>query len=267
MGTQAQVSGPKEYYGSQLQNLLHSPQITKTQVKSYLNNTLKHYHKPQLNQPDEILKNCNTSDCYRQRLLSYKKARKFLFGFIDLLEDQEGFFVISFYCRVKFHAKNFLERPPKPGGIPNTSIINTEHLWPQSQFSRQAPRELQKSDLHHLQITISSLNSMRGNKIFGKPQNIHQQLCQGIRIGEENKQMVFQPPPQQAGNIARSLFYFSIRYNMNISKQEEEHLRQWHIEDPVDEEEKERHETLAQFQRNRNPFIDYPQLVDRIHDF
>ena len=36
-------------------------------------------------------------------------------------------------------------------------------------------------------------------------------------------------------------------------------LLEWHVQDPVDEIERQHHETVASFQGNRNPFIDHPE--------
>jgi endonuclease I len=44
-------------------------------------------------------------------------------------------------------------------------------------------------------------------------------------------------------------------------------LRKWHKDDPVDDEERDRNEKIMKLQGNRNPFIDYPELVDKINDF
>jgi endonuclease I len=37
--------------------------------------------------------------------------------------------------------------------------------------------------------------------------------------------------------------------------------------DPIDEAEKTRHEIIAKYQKVRNPFIDFPELVEKIADF
>jgi hypothetical protein len=39
---------------------------------------------------------------------------------------------------------------------------------------------------------------------------------------------------------------------------------EWHVEDPVDDFESNRNDILYGYQSNRNPFIDHPELVERI---
>ena len=54
----------------------------------------------------------------------------------------------------------------------------------------------------------------------------------------------------------------------NIKPWLESELRDWHELDPVDESEIARNEDIyEEWQHNRNPFIDYPDLVYQITDF
>ena len=39
-------------------------------------------------------------------------------------------------------------------------------------------------------------------------------------------------------------------------------LLQWHLEDPVDDFERQKNDTVYAFQGNRNPFVDHPEWVD-----
>ena len=63
------------------------------------------------------------------------------------------------------------------------------------------------------------------------------------------------------------MFYFSVRYNMDISSSVERTLKKWHELDPVDEAEMKRNQEIYLIQGNRNPFIDFPELASRISNF
>ena len=129
-------------------------------------------------------------------------------------------------------------------------------------------RSAQKSDLHHLFPVKSLANSTRGNSPFAEVSGEGLPDCKssirGIDIYSQNS--AFEPPQSHKGNVARALFYFAVRYKLNIPQHEEIHLRRWHTEDPVDSLESLRHEKIALIQGNRNPFIDDPYLIDRIED-
>ncbi len=60
----------------------------------------------------------------------------------------------------------------------------------------------------------------------------------------------FEPPVEHKGNVARSLFYFSVRYQIAIEANKEIFLKFWYMLDPVDEKERERHEKIADIQKN-----------------
>ena len=43
-------------------------------------------------------------------------------------------------------------------------------------------------------------------------------------------------------------------------------LLQWHIDDPVDDFERNRNNVIFGYQNNRNPFIDHPELVSYVYN-
>lgn len=86
-------------------------------------------------------------------------------------------------------------------------------------------------------------------------------------VGSAGSDDVFEPPVNHRGNVARALFYFSVRYELPISEDEEVVLRKWHKQDPVDEAEHARNQEIFEIQKTRNPFIDFPDLVDSIKNF
>lgn len=202
--------------------------------------------------------------------LGYKGARIELLGRISLEKTENGQFVIrDVYCQEDYGPSEFRGgQIPAPGRIPDEKVLNTEHTWPQSKFGGQS-RETQKSDLHHLFPSDSQMNGIRGNNPFGevdRPSSILK--CSVSKIGyNRDGELVFEPPESHRGNVARAIFYFSIRYSMPIAKSQEEALRKWNQQDPVDEEEANRNNEIAKLQGNRNPFIDNPDLVNQISDF
>jgi hypothetical protein len=210
-----------------------------------------------------------TSGCYSHTVLGYDGARKIMFGKIHLKNDGGGYYIEDVYCKKKFAGGANVG----PNAIPNNNKINCEHTWPQSKFTRAYPTDMQKSDLHHLYPTDSRANSIRGNLNFADVASDNGELnednCNASKFGTSvtSGGDFFEPPTDHKGNVARALFYFSVRYKISIPKEEEAFLRKWNEIDPVDQEEINRNETVYQTQRNRNPFIDYPNLVNQINKF
>lgn len=193
--------------------------------------------------------------------IGYSSARRDLLGDLYLEREDNSYFITDVYCENDY-------KSPGPGRVPNNNVINVEHTWPQSKFGGR-DRGMQKSDLHHLFPTDSQLNSTRGNHPFGEVEHPSKVLkCQISKIGRNSKgQTVFEPPNAHKGNVARALFYFSIRYDLKIDATQEEVLRAWHKQDPVDEEEFIRNEEIQEIQGNLNPFITNPEYVDFISNF
>ena len=113
------------------------------------------------------------------------------------------------------------------------------------------------------------MNSVRSNLPFGSPiAPFDHDAPSGWRQGREaDGDEVFLPPPNVRGDVARAMFYFSIRYEKSIDDDEEEDLRRWHADDPVDQAERRRAAGASEAQGNANPFIDDPMLVGRVADF
>jgi len=112
------------------------------------------------------------------------------------------------------------------------------------------------SDGHGLRAADGSENSSRGNQHYGE----------------------YNGPPANMGSfkgdVARSVFYMAIRYNglqivngfPDITGQlgDLETLLEWHRQDPPDDFEMNRNNVIQEWQHNRNPFIDLPELVEYI---
>lgn len=114
------------------------------------------------------------------------------------------------------------------------------------------------SDAHHLRPALSSENSSRGNKNFGD------------YTGPVGNQGSFK------GDVARAVFYMALRYNdLSLVNGfptsadagqlgDLQTLLEWHELDPPDDYEMNRNNVIYNWQNNRNPFIDMPELVDYI---
>lgn len=141
--------------------------------------------------------------------------------------------------------------------------MNTEHTWPQSQGADPEPM---KSDLHHLFITDGGVNSARGNKPLGWVSVPTLNYAGGSKANS----VVFEPRDVHKGAAARALFYFAMRYgnlgstNLGFMAPYEADLREWHALYPPTAVDRKRNEDVQTYQLNRNPFVDYPQLLDRI---
>lgn len=204
-----------------------------------------------------------------QTSLGYDGARKVLFGQLYIKNDNNGYYIQDVYCQKRFGGNAGVG----PRTIPRSEKINCEHTWPQSKFSGAFPRDVQKADLHHLYPTDSRANSIRGNMNFTDVANDTGDLasdnCSASKFGSSvtNSNDGFEPPLTHKGNVARSIFYFSVRYKITIPKNEEEVLRRWNELDPVDQEEIDRNDAIEKVQGNRNPFIDFPGLAGDISKF
>jgi hypothetical protein len=203
------------------------------------------------------------------RALGYKRGSKpALFGEIELERDASGYFIKDVYCGFIIRDRVGPRRQPK------NNVMNTEHTWPQSKGSKREPA---RGDLHHLFPSDSRANSARGNHPFGEvvePEDAtrHCSLSQRGDIldpqtGKSSGRFGFQPPREHRGNVARAMFYVSARYGYRIGRLEEYWLRKWHLDDPVDAKELARNDAVEKAQGNRNPFVDYPELTERISDF
>ncbi|MGE3611801.1 MAG: endonuclease I family protein [Bacteriovoracaceae bacterium] len=250
------------YYGEQFYTKLK--QRTSFN-KDELNKILTSVHLTSKGRFDTFTSTCDKGGCYSHTAVTYDQARMYMFGQFDRQKDDRGAHVVDVYCHKKFYFNN-----PKDASNMG-SQVNIEHTWPQSKFNGSIDKSVQKSDMHHLYLTDSLANSRRGNHDFGDTRNNVDELnvenCDISKLAEVDGRTLFMPPVGHRGNVARSLFYFSVRYKLQINPEQEKILRQWHKEDPIDENEFLRHDSVTKVQQNRNPFVDHPEMVDLISDF
>lgn len=137
------------------------------------------------------------------------------------------------------------------------------------------------ADWHNLSLVQTGVNSQRSFYIFKVPHNIK-------TIGEakyyentsnfKDSLNCFEPRNAYKGDAARCIFYMQVCYNKLLDSgwgfknklrsaakyQSQDLLKTWAKSDLPDNLEIARHEYIASIQKNRNPFIDFPDLVDCI---
>jgi hypothetical protein len=183
--------------------------------------------------------------------LSYSVARDNMYGTIDNVNGDVE-------CVYTGRVATFNDRPGA-----NNNSFNCEHTFPQGFFSQNLPM---RSDIHHLFSTDVTSNSQRGNYEFGIVTGSPSWTQGGSKRGSDGSSTVFEPRDVHKGQVARSLFYFVVRYQDYSShvQGQESVLRNWFNQYPVTQAETQRNNDIYAIQNNRNPFVDYPQLLKRI---
>ena len=143
-----------------------------------------------------------------------------------------------------------------------THPFNCEHVVPQSWFNYQ---KQPKTDLHHLFTCDWSCNSTRGNRAYiDGDENDFSNDCGDTINGSFE-------PKHGKGAVARATLYFLLRYPGMIADSSDEMLKErlstlidWAKDDAIDRWELHRNAEIQKVQGNRNPLIDFPELVDQI---
>lgn len=162
------------------------------------------------NAPDVIHPQCQGPDCYRYKPLTYTKARQHLFGRIHLEGDSANTYsLIDSYCQVRYTNNDFSPTSPlAPLKIPDTKVVNTEHVWPQSKFSKQFAENDQKSNMHILLPVNSRVNSTRSNHPMGWVVKPTSSPCADAALGKNQfNQTVFEPSDVTKGCGARLVLF------------------------------------------------------------
>ena len=154
------------------------------------------------------------------------------------------------------------------------NTYNREHVWPKSKswFSKVTnSTKGAGADLHHIRPTITNINSARGDSMYAEfDEKAGKEVNSMGYLGGYRYNDTFEPLEHSKGDIARIIFYLLTRYQESDSyqitnvAQSYEMLLRWNELDPVDDVERNRNEYVYGVQGNRNPFIDYPEMADKI---
>lgn len=166
----------------------------------------------------------------------------------------------------------------------SASGMNIEHTFPKSWWG--GSKNDAYCDIMHLMPVNSTVNSRRSNHPYGE---VASETWSNSRskVGTPKSgqgggvSTVFEPDDEYKGDLARTYFYMVTCYQ-NLTWQGNglltaangtyptlqswaiDMLLDWHRNDPVSQKEIDRNEAVYYHQGNRNPFIDYPDMVEYI---
>ncbi len=165
--------------------------------------------------------------------------------------------------------------------------VNREHSFPKSWWG--GGKSDQYSDAFHLYPTDGKVNGQRSNHPYGECANGTRLASNGSvqalgKLGTSTfagySGTVFEPDDEYKGDLARSYFYMATAYNSKIASWNSDMLAgnnypvfktwavnlllKWARQDAVSSKEVNRNEAIYKHQKNRNPFIDHPELVEYI---
>ena len=196
-------------------------------------------------------------------------------------QDEEGY-CMDMYC-------DKWKKFTSVGAV--VSGCNIEHSFAKSWWG--GSKNDAYKDCYHLNPSNTTANSSRSNYPLGVPtkdlkdQSVTGSLKVGRATYEGETFWVFEPKDEYKGDFARAYFYMATCYgdeltwrldNKDVGSKYamrndsylefrdweiEVHIT-WHRQDPVSEKETKRMDAVSDFQHNRNPFIDYPDLAEYI---
>lgn len=164
------------------------------------------------------------------------------------------------------------------------TYMNREHSLPKSWWGGNTNIPAY-TDINHLYPGEAKANQAKSNYPLGEikagvtPKFTNGVSQVGMGVNSGGAEYVFEPANEYKGDFARTYFYMVTCYqNMSwtntcqvkngvypsLQQWAIDLLLKWHRADPVSQKEQDRNEQVYLIQANRNPFIDYPELVEYI---
>lgn len=160
--------------------------------------------------------------------------------------------------------------------------LNIEHCLPKSWWGG-TDNEAYK-DLYNLNPSDQRANGQKSNYAPGHIKTGDKFDNGSFRMDSKTKSyygyICWEPAPEYRGDFARTYFYMATAYEylewtaypdyisnasyLMFSDSIQKVLLDWHRADPVSDKEICRADQISTIQHNRNPFIDYPDLVEYI---
>ena len=168
----------------------------------------------------------------------------------------------------------------------STSGMNKEHALPKSWWGGYNENQgyIAYTDLNHLYPSDANANSAKLHYPLGEVSRTN--FDNGVtktgtpKTGQGGgSSVVFEPDDRYKGDFARTYFYMAAAYQdyewkytwmmvnntwLTLNQWSIDLLLRWAREDPVSDKEKARNDAVYRCQNNRNPFIDFPDLMEYI---
>ena len=149
---------------------------------------------------------------------------------------------------------------------------NREHPWPKNLSGGNWGEGKAGTDILHLRPTYPTPNSTRSNNKFAEISGGQKRTYNGMDFGYTSGSN-FMPLDAVKGDVARIIMYVWVAYKdfyssmPNITNVFESYdtLLKWHTQDKPDLMEAHRNDVAEEsYQKNRNPFVDHPELMDQL---
>lgn len=217
------------------------------------------------------------------------------FGESDAELEEDLSVLVSTMTRISYgddteimrYTDESVEKPGTLYGVYDGDLIsgtadgtwNKEHVWPCSQMKEGGvdPRpdsdtKNHATDLHNLRVSCQNSNGKHGNKFYDVADSDIAFFPNIASDGSSNHAF----EGDFRGDVARVCFYMALRYDFlkltddienadDLSMGRLSVLLEWNEEDPVDAFEEQRNSRIYEYQGNRNPFIDHPELASRLY--
>lgn len=171
----------------------------------------------------------------------------------------------------------------------NGASWNREHVWSVSRGMTDPDNNDYgpSTDLHNLRACVPDVNTAKSNRWFAEcsTKYYYNSTWTGSYYAGADwdaAQFYWKPRDEDKGDVARILFYMATRYEGESGEPDLElinyipvsnsttapnyalfeDLYQWHLDDPVDDFERNRNNVIYSYQNNRNPYIDHPEWVE-----
>lgn len=180
---------------------------------------------------------------------------------------------------------NSIPKNHNASGVNDQDYWNREHVWAKSHgFPGKSQHGY--TDIHHLRPSDMSMNSARGNNDFDIGGNAVSEAPDNLKNGA----LSWEPRDAVKGDVARMMFYMDTRYEVGSDDDMPDlllvdrvgtstsssltsagemgklcTLLEWHAVDPVDNFERDRNNSIFEYQGNRNPYIDHPEWTEIVY--